>query len=117
MSVEEILATFFINHDNLTKLSKKLHNDLSNIDRELSNFYHKVEGIHLSHNTQGHKLVVELQDILVRRRIIKKETILIRSFLDSTSTSINNAKNRNKLSLDRHNKLMESIEDRIKLKK
>ncbi len=109
--MEEILGQFFANHDKLEKMSKQLHEDLSNVDKELSEFYHRLEGTHLSHNTQAHPLMRKLQDILERRRNLKKDTILVRSFLDNTRPSIEVAKNRTTTAIKKHGKVLKEIEN------
>lgn len=100
--VEDILGQFFANHNKVERMSEQLHKDLSNVDKELADFYHKVEGIHLSHNTQAHNYMLQLQDILTRRRQLKKDTILIRCFIDNTKQSIELAKKRNDKALEKH---------------
>ncbi len=118
--MEAILGQFFDNHSKLEKMSKQLHTDLSNVDKELSDFYHRLEGTHLSHNTQAHPLMTKLQDILERRRNLKKDTILVRSFLDNTKPSIEVAKTRYVQAMKKHKKVLKEIEDlknRKKMKK
>ena len=118
--MEDILGQFFSNHDKLKKMSKVVHDNLSSVDRELSDFYHRLEGIHLSHNTQAHPLMVKLQDILERRRNLKKDTILIRSFLDNTEKSMDVAKTRSETAMKKHKKVLDAIntlKDRKKMHK
>ena len=117
MDIEKILGNFFNNFDKLQSISEQKHSDLSKVDIELSEFYHELEGKRLSHNTQAHKFMVRLQDILARRRQLKKETILIRSFLDNTKHSFQVAKQRNQNALDKHNKVMSEIVNQTKVKK
>ncbi len=109
MNIELILGDFFNNFDKLERLSQEKINDLSKVDVELSNFYHKMEGIHLSHNTQAHKYMLELQDILNRRRQLKLDNILIRSFIDNTKKSFEVAKKRNETALSKHKKVLKEI--------
>jgi hypothetical protein len=109
MNIELILGDFFNNFDKLESLSQEKTNDLSKVDIELSEFYHKMEGIHLSHNTQAHKYMLELQDILNRRRQLKLDNILMRSFIDNTKKSFEIAKERNKSALTKHNKVLREI--------
>ena len=111
MDIQDVLGDFFDNYDKLEKLSECKHTELSNVDIELSNFYHTIEEIHLSHNTQGHNLILELQDILRRRRQLKRETILIRSFIDNTQQAIKTAKSRGIKILDKHTKLMNNLKN------
>lgn len=53
---------------NIRKLSPKI----SKADLELSDFYHKVERSKFN-ACQGYKAIIELQDILARRRELKQE--------------------------------------------
>ena len=118
--MEEILGQFFNNFDKLEKMSKELHKEQSELDKEWSEFYHRLEGIHLSHNTQAHKWMVKMQDILARRRENKKKTILIRSFLDTTRGSMETAKQRNMKAVKTHKQVLNDIVDlknRDKMKK
>jgi hypothetical protein len=119
-NMEEILGQFYSNYDNLETMSTLLHEEQANIDRELSDFYHRLEGVHFSHNTQAHAHMVKLQDILERRRNNKKRTILIRSFLDTTRPSIADAKKRTTKAVETHDKVLKDIltlKDRDKMKK
>ena len=117
MDIELILGDFFNNFNKLESLSQQKHSELSKVDIELSEFYHEVEGEHLSHNTQAHKFMLRLQDILNRRRQLKKETILIRSFIDNTRASFEIAKQRNESALQKHYKVMSEITNQKKVKK
>lgn len=118
--MEEILGQFFDNYDKLEKMSKQLHDEQGQLERELSDFYHRLEGIHLSHNTQAHSHMKKLQDILDRRRRNKKMTILVRSFLDTTRDSMETAKQRTKKAVKTHNQVLNDIQtlkNRDKMKK
>jgi hypothetical protein len=53
MDIELILGDFFNNFNKLESLSQQKHSELSKVDIELSEFYHEVEGEHLSHNVIG----------------------------------------------------------------
>jgi len=117
MDIELILGDFFNNYNKLEGLSQQKHSELSKVDIELSEFYHEVEGEHLSHNTQAHKFMVRLKDILNRRRQLKKETILIRSFIDNTKASFEIAKQRNDIQLQKHYRIMSEISNQEKVKK
>lgn len=92
MDIVKIIDTFFINHDKLVLLERGLQSDLSKADNELSKIYHLIEGVHFSHNTQAHKYVVKLQEILKNRREIKGNLALIRSFIVNTTDAMNKAK-------------------------
>ena len=120
VDVQDILMNFFENHEKLKRFAKSLEEEGSKIDRELSLFYHKLEGIHLSHNTQAHSHMVGLQDILTRRRNNKQQVILARSFIDTTSKQMEVAKTRNVKAHKTHERVMDDIrtlKDRGMMKK
>ena len=120
VDVQDILSNFFTNHDKLRDFAKDLEVKCGEIERELSFFYHKLEGIHLSHNTQAHSHMKDLQDILGRRRDIKRQLLLARSFVDSTQDSMDVARKRNEKAHKTHKQVMDDIQtlkDRGKMKK
>lgn len=107
--MEDIISQFFNNYDKLKRISEATHSELSKVDIELGEFYHKMEGTHLSHNTQAHSYMLELQDILARRRNLKIGTILVRGFLDNTKPSMDKAKERNTKAIKTHNRVLKEI--------
>ena len=109
--IEEIIGQFFNNYEKLNKMFTHLHKEQSEIDRELSDFYHRMEGLHLSHNTQAHKHIIKLQDILNRRRNNKKAIILISSFLDTTKDSMETALTRTRKATKNHNRVLSEIQN------
>lgn len=118
--MEDILGQFFNNYEKLEAMSEQLHKEQGEIERELSEFYHRLEGIHLSHNTQAHTHMKKLQDILDRRRKNKKDTILVRSFLDITRNTMGDAKKRTTKAVKTHNQVLNDIQtlkNRDKMKK
>lgn len=115
--MEDILGQFYQNYDKLTRIGTIAVSELSKVDIELSEFYHKMEGVHLSHNTQAHVHMKELQDILSRRRKWKKDIILVNSFLDSTKPSMEVAKKRTTKAIKTHDKMMRNIQNQKSLKK
>jgi hypothetical protein len=118
--MEEILGQFFGNYDKLEAMSEQLHKEQSELDKEWSELYHRIEGVHLSHNTQAHKWMVKMQDVLARRRENKKKTILVRSFLDTTRESMDTAKKRTNKAVKTHKQVLKDIQDlknRDKMKK
>ena len=120
VDVQDILGQFFTNHDKLKDFLKGLEAESGKIDRELSHFYHKLEGIHLSHNTQAHSHMTDLQDILARRRENKRQVLLARSFVDSTQDSMEVARKRNEKAHKTHKQVMNDIQtlkNRDKMKK
>lgn len=112
ITIKDILGDFFTNYNKLGEFKIKIDSDMSKVDKELAEYYHKIEGIHLSHNTQGHSLILELQEILGRRREIKKESLLIRSFLDVTADSMGTARKRNKNIVKVHNKMVRKMKEK-----
>lgn len=117
MDIETVIGDLLSNFDKLEGLSKQKSDELSKVDSELADFYHKMEGIHLSHNTQAHKYIIKLQDILYRRRLIKKEIILVGAFIYTTKDSFKKVKPSIDKILSKHDKIMENNNRNKKLKK
>jgi|TARA_R110000787_G_scaffold49435_1_gene118541 hypothetical protein len=111
MDIQNTLIEFFSNYDKIAKLYRAKEKEVSRIDRELADFYHRVEGTHLTHNTQGHGLILQLQDILERRRGIKLEVNLMKSFMSITSPHMNTAITKNTSVLQKHINQLKEISD------
>ena len=107
--MEDILGQFFKNYNKLLTMYEVKKKEQSNTEKELASFYHMVEGTHFSHNTQAHNPMLRLKDILGRRRQLKLDIILIKSFLDTTSQSMNTAKKRTDKAVKRHNDVLNEM--------
>lgn len=82
-TAEQALADFFNQFKEIDKLNTQKHQELSGIDKDLSNLYHKIEGTTIKHVSQSHAFVKELKVILEKRRTLKLETIALRSSCDT----------------------------------
>jgi len=102
----------FIRHfEALEQLNNNTHKELSDIDKQLANWYHKVEGTEITHVSQSHKLLKEVQPILKRRRELKIETLTLRSTCDSLRATMQKVKDNNKNHLKQNEKVLQEIKD------
>lgn len=85
---EELLANFFNQFKEIEKLNNQKHQELSAVDKELSSLYHKIEGAVITHVAQSHKLIKDLKVVLEKRRVLKLETIALRSSYDSLKNTM-----------------------------
>lgn len=106
------IEKFIAEYDELEKLNTQSTKDLSNIDLELSSLYHRVEGSKITHVSQSHKLIKELQDILERRRNIKLEGVLLRSTCDLLKDKIGAVKGHYRKTLTKDTELRTEIKTR-----
>jgi len=111
MDIQKTLIELFGNYKKIEELHVLTKQQMSDIDKELSNFYHRIEGTHLSHNTQGHGLILQLQDILERRRKLKLEVNLVKSFMAITDSSMRNAIKKNNTVINAHKSQLKEISD------
>lgn len=105
--VTDLLAQF----KEIERLNIERAKEQSEIDLQLSAFYHKVEGIKLGHVAISHKLMKELQDILRRRRINKYEVILLRTVYDNLRDKMQSVSEKLVIHNKKHNSIMEEIKE------
>jgi hypothetical protein len=102
----------FIRHfEALEQLNNNTHKELSDIDKQLANWYHRVEGTSITHISQSHKLMKEIQPILKRRRELKIETLTLRSTCDSLRLTMQKIKDNHKNHLKQNEKVLQEIKD------
>lgn len=103
----------FINQfDKIENLYKEVTENQGKIDRELSNWYHVVEGTEIKHISESHNLIKQGKDILKRRRDIKLEVIILRSTHDSMKTQISNLKLNLEKNVKKNSEIVEEIKER-----
>lgn len=107
-SVLELINQF----DKIQEHYKDVTKKQSEIDLELSNWYHIVEGAEIKHISESHKLIKLGKDILKRRRENKLELLIIRSTNDTLLTHINGLKARLDKTIDKNGKVNEEIKER-----
>ena len=98
----------------LKKLNTEAKHSLSDIDRELSNHYHKIEGIEIQYMSDSHLLIIQLRDILFRRREAKINHTMLESFVTSMQSQIDKTKKRNLEIIKKHDEILKEIKDRAK---
>lgn len=104
---------FIAQYDELEALLVENQNEMSQIDSDLSKLYHKIEGAEIKHVSESHALIKELKVILNKRREIKLNFILlitVSNFLKTPMAKFKQAKNDK---LDKHNKVIEKLNNNI----
>ena len=87
--IDNIHKTF----DQLQELRSQAKNELSQIDKELSNHYHIIEGTNIEYLTDSHLMVMKLKDILYQRREAKINHTLLESFVSALERTMEKTKN------------------------
>lgn len=82
--VQDLISNFQL----LKKQNTEKNKELSDIDKELSDFYHRLEGTVISHVSISHRMIKELKVILDKRRDIKFESMVLRMAYDNTHISM-----------------------------
>ena len=95
--------------DELKKLNTEAKHELSDIDRELSNHYHKIKGIEIQYMSDSHLLIIQLRDILFRRREAKINYTILESFVTSMKSQIDKTKKRNLEIIKKHDEILKEI--------
>jgi hypothetical protein len=116
MSTPLDLITNLLNqYKELKALYDTKREEQGEIDRELSDYYHCIEGIDITHVSQSHKMIKRGKDILERRRNIKFETLLIKASLDNMSISIEQIRRSVKIVIDKDKAVRQEIKDRARI--
>jgi len=111
--IELIHKTF----DELQVLKDKSKEELSSIDRELSNHYHNIEGTEIDYMSESHIMMMKLKDILYTRREAKVNHTLLESFITAMERSMEKTKKRYVEILNKHDEIIQEIINRSKEKK
>ena len=82
----------------------------SAIDSELSQCYHKIEGMKLDHVAKSHNAIKELQDVLRRRRRIKHEASTLQIMHTNLAPSMQKLSDKLKASKAKQEKLLTDLE-------
>lgn len=102
---------FIHEFDELERLNQATCKERSDIDKQISSWYHKLEGLKITHVSQSHKLIMELKPLLERRRDIKIEEIILTSTCDTLRDKVNNLKASNKTKLLKHESVIEECKN------
>lgn len=106
--VKELLRQY----EAVKELNDAKQEERSEIDRELSNFYHHVEGINITHVSQSHKLIKELKVILNKRRDNKLEGLVLKTTLDSIKVPTSHIKGSINRVVTTHKKVIDEMKER-----
>lgn len=71
------------------KRRSELHKKLSNVDKELSNAMHEIELEKWKSGSDGYKEYKKVKEVLLKRRKIKDELLVVQSIITNTKGSIN----------------------------
>ena len=113
-NIKELINNIHNDFDKLILLRQTAKQELSEIDKELSNYYHNVEGIEINYMSTSHVMMVKLKEILIRRRDAKLNINLLESFITALERNIDKTKKRTLEITKRHNELLQEIIDRAK---
>jgi hypothetical protein len=108
--IELIHKTF----EELQKLKDQSKDELSLIDRELSNQYHNIEGVEIDYMSESHIMMMKLKDILYQRREAKVNHTLLESFITAMERSMEKTKKRYHEIQEKHQEIIQEIKDRSK---
>ena len=75
--------------NDVRKRRNELHKKLSNVDKELSNAMHEIELEKWKSGSDGYKEYKKVKEVLLRRRKIKDELLIVQSIIANTKGSIN----------------------------
>lgn len=115
LTTEEIKDKIKLIHDTFDELleTKNLSKDeLSIIDRELSNHYHNIEGTKIEYMTDSHMMIMKLKDILFFRRNAKIKHTLLESFITAMDKAMTKTKKRCDEIINKHQEIKQEIIDR-----
>jgi hypothetical protein len=108
--IDEMHSTF----EKLQAFRNQAKDELSLIDRELSNHYHNIEGADIEYMTDSHMMVMKLKDILYQRREAKINHTLLESFVSALERTMNKTKKRSAEIVKKHDEIKQEIIDRAK---
>lgn len=105
----DVVKTLLTQYEDIKKLYEVKLEERSEIDRSISNFYHYVEAVDITHVSQSHKLIKDLKLLLGKRRDNKLEGLILKTTLDNIKISTSNIKgNLNKVVVT-HNKMLDDM--------
>jgi len=108
--IELIHKTF----NELQVLKQQSKDELSSIDRELSNQYHNIEGVEIDYMSESHIMMMKLKDILSTRREAKVNHTLLESFITAMERSMVKTEKRYGEILTKHQEIINEIIERSK---
>lgn len=113
-SVLKRIRAFIKEFDDLEVELKRVNTERSQVDTDISEWYHKVEGTKITHVSQSHKLIKQIQPLLDKRRDLKIEWATLQSVCDSLRVTIAKLKTTHTKQLTKHEDVKQEIKDRAK---
>jgi hypothetical protein len=105
----EKLRDFVKHYDTIEQIAQNAFQTQSDLDKELSVWYHKVEGTKPSHVSESHHLINEVKDILDRRRANKLDVVVFRTTCDSLGKHVKDLKAKLGNQVTQHNKILTEL--------
>jgi hypothetical protein len=106
------LDSFIKQYEEIEIMYKASTEEQGEIDRELSNWYHIVEGIDITHISQSHTLIKKGKVILEKRRKNKLEMLMLRSTCDSMRATFQSLKAKLENTQKKNIEVIQEIKDR-----
>ena len=103
------LKDFVKNYEVIEQLAQDAFQAQSDLDKELSVWYHKVEGTKPNHVSESHRLINEVKDILDKRRVNKLDVIVLSTTIDSVGKHIKDLKTKINNKVVQHNKILTEL--------
>jgi hypothetical protein len=108
-NIVDKIDEFFNLYDEIVQHAQEVHQHQADMDKELSNVYHMIEGVETHHVCESHKIFLHLKNVLNRRRMSKLPTHLIQSFVDNLDSKMKTTKRRHVILLDKHASIVNSL--------
>jgi hypothetical protein len=112
--IKNLIYSIYTSFDQLQLLRVEAKEELSRIDRELSNQYHNIEGAEIETLTDSHMMVMKLKNILYQRREAKINHTLLESFVSALERTIPKTKKRSDEIIKKHDEIKQEIIERAK---
>ena len=111
-SIKSKIELIFDTFKELQELKNESKNELSNIDKELSNHYHNIEGSEIEYMSESHFMIMKLKDILYVRRETKLKQTILDSFITAMDKTIDKTSKRYTEIVKKHKSIIQEIIDR-----
>ena len=107
--IKKLIILIYDSFNQLKILKGQSKDELSNLDKELSNHYHNIEGSDISHTFDSHLLIMALKNVLWDRREAKINHTLLESFVSALDTNMTKANKRFHEIINKHEEIKEEI--------
>jgi len=111
LNILDKMDEFLKLYDEIANYQKGVINHQSDMDKELADVYHIIEGVVPKHISQSHKIFLHLKNVLNRRRMSKLPTQLVQMFIDNLGPKIEVIRTRHKSLMDKHQMVLDQIDE------